>query len=70
MRFQPANLHKQEFGSLVADCRAEGIKDAHGHAYWICYCDCGGVAVVRANNLISGNTTSCGCVKKKGRPRR
>ena len=28
---------------------------------WLCDCDCGGTAIVRNNNLLSGNTVSCGC---------
>lgn len=35
------------------------------HSYWNCRCDCGNVKVVQRNNLISGNTNSCGC--RKGR---
>lgn len=31
----------------------------------ICQCDCGNVTNVRACNLISGNTTSCGCFAKE-----
>ena len=33
-----------------------------GHTtLWKCRCDCGVSVDVRANNLVSGNTTSCGC---------
>lgn len=28
---------------------------------WLCTCDCGGTTIVNAGNLVSGNTTSCGC---------
>ena len=33
------------------------------HAYWYCRCDCGTEKWVRAGNLKSGVSTSCGCVK-------
>ena len=32
--------------------------------YWICDCECGNIKSIRENNLISGNTSSCGCTKK------
>ena len=31
--------------------------------YWKCRCSCGAYIVVRNNNLLSGNTKSCGCQK-------
>jgi hypothetical protein len=34
------------------------------NARWICRCDCtGALVVVTSNNLKTGNTTSCGCVR-------
>ncbi len=34
----------------------------HGYAnYWRCICDCGNKTEVHQSNLVSGNTTSCGC---------
>lgn len=33
-------------------------------AFWNCKCDCGNDILVRSNNLLSGNTLSCGCLKK------
>lgn len=30
---------------------------------WLCVCDCGKTTTVQANNLLSGNTKSCGCHK-------
>ena len=30
-----------------------------------CLCDCGNTCVVRYPNLISGTTSSCGCLKRK-----
>ena len=32
---------------------------------WLCHCDCGAETIVRGCNLRSGNTTSCGCVRKE-----
>ena len=33
--------------------------------YWKCECDCGNVVIVRANNLKTGNTKSCGCYRRE-----
>ena len=30
---------------------------------WLCKCECGTLSKVRTCNLVSGNTTSCGCRK-------
>ena len=30
-------------------------------AYWLCECDCGNRRKVKANDLVSGKSTSCGC---------
>jgi len=31
------------------------------YQFWFCKCDCGKSTVVLANNLVKGNTRSCGC---------
>jgi hypothetical protein len=31
---------------------------------WMCLCDCGNMTSVESNNLLSGNTVSCGCHRK------
>lgn len=36
-----------------------------GNMIWQCVCDCGVRVSVRAGNLVSGNTKSCGCLKKE-----
>jgi hypothetical protein len=32
---------------------------------WVCRCDCGAEKIVRAGNLRSGHTTSCGCFRRE-----
>lgn len=58
------DLTGQDFGHLVVIAPAE---TRGGRAYWHCRCDCGREVDVRAENLRSGNTTSCGC-KRHGKP--
>ena len=50
------NLIGQVFGAL-------SVTSLHSSSpsKWNCECECGNWVVVRANNLKSGNTTSCGC---------
>lgn len=33
--------------------------------YYRCKCECGGEIVARSNDLISGRTKSCGCLRRK-----
>lgn len=56
---RPADLMNRRFGSLVA-LERQGT-DKAGNALWLCQCDCGQTSVARANSLLSGNTTTCGC---------
>jgi hypothetical protein len=49
----------QRFGKLVA------VEKELGR--WRCVCDCGGSSVVRASNLRTGSTKSCGCRTKATR---
>lgn len=37
--------------------------------YCECQCDCGNKTIVKRQNLISGNTQSCGCIISKGEAR-
>lgn len=32
---------------------------------WLCYCSCGGTKVVAQKELLRGDTTSCGCLKRE-----
>jgi len=38
-----------------------GAPSASGRVRWECRCDCGATITVQSNNLMSGNTKSCGC---------
>lgn len=40
---------------------SEAGRDRHGAVMWLCACDCGGETLVRAAQLRSGVTASCGC---------
>lgn len=55
------NLTGQRFGKLVV-LNLTGFSETN-KAIWHCRCDCGRETNVRACNLISGNTSSCGCLQ-------
>ena len=38
---------------------------ANHKSYWKCVCDCGLTVVATGNNLRSGNTKSCGCLRRE-----
>jgi hypothetical protein len=50
----------QRFGRLVVLSRYG--TNALGKVTWECLCDCGAVTVVPSGSLVTGNTTSCGCL--------
>lgn len=55
------DLKGQKFGKLVAINRI----CKSGVSHWECKCDCGNYTVASTNNLIRGNTKSCGCLQKE-----
>ena len=55
------DLSGQRFGKLLVTSYSHSQRGA----MWKCVCDCGNSTVVRAGNLRSGNTTSCGCVQRE-----
>jgi|SRR5882724_2124920 len=56
------DLIGKRFGSLTLIRPARPVRVSRGYrARWLCLCDCGKTTYVRDNNLISHNTTSCGC---------
>jgi len=56
------NLVGKQFGRLVI-VEYSGLK--RGHRYWECQCDCGEITTVSAKHLKSGNTKSCGCLRRE-----
>ncbi len=51
------------FGRLVVKSPILGKK----RLYWSCVCDCGTESSVASSNLVSGNTSSCGCLHREVR---
>ena len=50
----------QRFGKLIVSARAG--TDKNRKVLWECACDCGNKTVVVSGSLVTGNTTSCGCI--------
>lgn len=55
------NLINQEFGLLTVLKREEN--DKHGKSRWKCICSCGNEKTVNGQELIKGDTRSCGCLR-------
>lgn len=53
----------KRFGRWIVLEKSES--DKHGKARYLCKCDCGNEKLVSGNNLVSGKTTSCGCLQKE-----
>ena len=63
----PGNLIGNRYGRLTVLRKAElsdSRADSRKH-YWECACDCGNKTVAAQDNLRSGHTYSCGCLKKE-----
>lgn len=56
------DLTGQKFGRLTAK-RVAG-RD-HRQYRWLCVCDCGEERLIRGTSLTTGNTSSCGCMKRE-----
>lgn len=57
------DLAGQRFGRLLVLYDTGERKN--GKVIWHCRCDCGNEVNIRSGNLISGNTTSCGCYNRE-----
>lgn len=55
------DLRGQKFGRLTVIKRTP---NKGKQVAWECQCDCGNSVIVRAYSLLSGNTKSCGCVRR------
>lgn len=53
----------KRYGLLTVIGKME--KQSDRHVTWLCRCDCGKDTIVAGNNLSSGITKSCGCLKHK-----
>ncbi len=56
------DLTDRRFGRLVAKHRAGYL---HGRTAWFCECDCMNTCVVTSHDLLTGHTSSCGCLRKE-----
>lgn len=59
------NLTNQKFGRLLVLERDYEMQKIAKRVCWKCKCDCGNFISVRAVDLKSGHTKSCGCYKKE-----
>lgn len=57
------DLTGRTFGSLTVIRESGPSRD--GRPMYRCACACGKETVVQRSNLITGNTTSCGCRRRK-----
>ena len=56
------DLTGHRFGRLTVLGLAEDMGD-YNKRYWRCKCECGNYSKVKTENLMSGNSNSCGCVR-------
>ncbi len=59
---KPLTLTGRQFGRLVVECR---VGSRNQQSTWQCRCDCGRSLVVVSGSLRSGQTQSCGCLRKE-----
>lgn len=58
-----ADIIDKRFGRLVVIRRSGS--DKSGKATWLCKCDCGSSVILNTSRLTTGNTRSCGCLRKE-----
>lgn len=61
-RLNPYDILGKRFGRLTV-MEYQGTDSRYKHTY-LCKCDCGCQKIIVRNNLISGQTKSCGCLTK------
>lgn len=61
------DLTDRRFGRLMVigldPVRNRDLGSNRSRRMWFCKCDCGGTTRSEINNLVSGNSTSCGCLQ-------
>lgn len=66
MKFK--DLSGEKFGCLTAIKKVDNtISNGRSFVNYLCVCDCGKEKIVKAENLRSGNTKSCGCLSDYSR---
>jgi hypothetical protein len=60
------DITNQTFGRLTVLRRAK--QASLGNTRWLCRCSCSEQVTVQRNNLVTGHTTSCGCLRKELAP--
>lgn len=66
-KIKKASVKKNEIGNVYGELTVIKESDKKGSAtYWTCQCSCGNYIDVRIDNLTSGRTKSCGCIKSRG----
>lgn len=58
------DLTGQQFGRLRVI--SPESSNTRGLKRWLCECECGTRIIVNSNDLRTGHTTSCGCLRSKG----
>lgn len=61
-RVRKNDLTGLRFSRLIA---LEPAANHKNQTQWLCLCDCGNTTIVRTNQLNSGTTRSCGCLKQE-----
>ncbi len=63
---KPLNLKGKKFGRLTIIKKNGFLRNGKERTTaWKCLCDCGNKKTIRARDLMTGNTISCGCFKKE-----
>lgn len=60
------DLTSKRYGKLVV-LKYAGRSEKTGYKQWLCKCDCGNEKAINQKDLLSGDTKSCGCLKKESR---
>lgn len=64
LHWRVRRIDGQRFGRLVVISHAQSAGMSRAHR-WLCECDCGARIVALGTSLRSGETRSCGCLKRE-----